>query len=114
MSISELNHFMTYVVDGWALFSLGSVSLGFISFVSRRIQEDIAAESLALSQGAGAAIKTGAKANVKIKVESKTNVEAKEIEAADAARLEEVAAVSEQLAKTKDIQSDGSSVSVSI
>lgn len=108
MSISELNHFMTYVVDGWALFSIGATSIGFISFVSRRIQEDIAAEALALSQGTEVDTEERVEADVEVAIESKA-----EIEAADAARLEEVAAVSEQLAKTKDTQSDGS-VSVSI
>ena len=92
MSISELNHFMTYVLDGWMLFSAGFISVSFISFVSKRIQEDLEAEALALVQAEEAAV-----------------------EEAEAARLEEVAAVSQQLAKTKnkDKQSDTSSVSVS-
>ncbi len=93
MSISELNHFMTYVLDGWFLFSAGSVSIGFVSFVSKRIQADLAAEALALTQS-----------------ESDAAVETDEVEAA---RLKEVAAVSEELAKTKTKQSDTSSVSVS-
>ncbi|EDX87055.1 hypothetical protein S7335_4762 [Synechococcus sp. PCC 7335] len=113
MSISELNHFMTYVIDGWALFSIGSISIGFISFVSRRIQEDIAAESLALSQKSEVEVIEGAEAKVETTVGSEAKAETEAIEAADAARLEEVAAVSEQLAKTKDTQPDGS-VSVSI
>ncbi len=50
MSISELNHFMTYVIEGWALLSLGSISIGFVSFVARRIQEDLEAEALALTE----------------------------------------------------------------
>ncbi len=108
MSISELNHFMTYVIDGWALFSVGFVSIGFVSFLARRIQEDIEAEALTLSEGVEeVAVET---ANVAV-------VEAASVEedttAADAARLEEVAVVSEQLAKTKESQSDSTSVSVS-
>ncbi|MEM8502658.1 MAG: hypothetical protein AAF716_05840 [Cyanobacteria bacterium P01_D01_bin.1] len=102
MSISELNHLMTYVIEGWALFSLGSVSLGFVSFVSRRIQEDLEAEALSQAD----------ETVVEADVELKAKVE--DVEAADVARLEEVAAVSEQLAKTNDSQSDGSSVSVSV
>ena len=92
MSISELNHFMTYVLDGWMLFSAGFIGISFISFVSKRIQEDLETEALALAQAEEAAV-----------------------EEAEAARLEEVAAVSQQLAKTKnrDQQSDTSSVSVS-
>ncbi|NJM98965.1 MAG: hypothetical protein HC800_19045 [Phormidesmis sp. RL_2_1] len=97
MSISELNHFMTYVLEGWMLFSAGFISIGFISFAARRIQEDIEAEALALA-------------------ESLHETEAITVE--DAARLEEVAVVSEQLAKNqlaknKGKQSDTSSVSVS-
>ena len=90
MSISELNHFMTYVLEGWMLLSGGFVGIGFISFVSKRIQEDLEAEAAQLAQSEGAA----------------------QVDA-DAARLEEVAAVSQQLAKNKDKQSDVSSVSVS-
>lgn len=104
MSISELNHFMTYVIEGWALLSLGSVSVGFVSFVSRRIQEDLEAEALALTEGVE-------------ETEDLALIEATPVEedlaAADAARLEEVAVVSEQLAKTKENQSDSPSVSVS-
>ncbi len=102
MSISELNQFMTYVLDGWLLFSASSVGIGFISFVSRRIQEDIEAENLVIAQATTEAAKVDA-------------------EVAEAARLEEVAAVSEQLAiskgknkrKSKGKQTDTSSVSVS-
>lgn len=92
MSISELNHFMTYVLDGWMLFSAGFIGISFISFVSKRIQEDLEAEALAITQAEKAAV-----------------------EEAEAARLEEVAAVSKRLAKSKvkDKQSDVSSVSVS-
>lgn len=89
MSISELNQFMTYVIEGWMLFSAGFISTTFVTFVSKRIQEDIeAAEQQALEE-------------------------------AESARLEEVAAVSEQLAQTKARvkdkakQSGASSVSVS-
>ncbi|MEL6554303.1 MAG: hypothetical protein AAFQ63_12680 [Cyanobacteria bacterium J06621_11] len=90
MSISELNHFMTYVLDGWMLFSAGFIGISFVSFVSKRIQEDLETEALALAQ-----------------------LEEAAVEEAEAARLEEVAAVSQQLAKNKDKQSDSSSVSVS-
>ncbi|MBE9063728.1 hypothetical protein [cf. Phormidesmis sp. LEGE 11477] len=104
MSISELNHFMTYVIDAWALLSIGSVSVGFISFVSRRIQEDIEAEKLALTEGVE-------------ETEDVALIEAApakaDLAAADAARLEEVAAVSEQLSKAKENQSDSTSVPVS-
>ena len=92
MSISELNHFMTYVIEGWMLFSAGFISTTFIAFVSKRIQEDIEAAELAELQAAE-------QAN----------------EERESARLEEVAAVSEQLAQTKEKnkQSGTSSVSVS-
>ena len=90
MSISELNHFMTYVIEGWMLFSAGFISTTFVAFVSKRIQEDIEAAELAELQATEQAEK-------------------------DVARLEEVAAVSEKLAQTKEKtkQSDTSSVSVS-
>ncbi|MEO1622403.1 MAG: hypothetical protein AAFU53_15400 [Cyanobacteria bacterium J06632_3] len=106
MSISELNHFMTYVLDGWILFSAGFVSIGFISFVSRRIQEDIEAEVLALAQAEQEAL-------VEAEGVSAIEEEAIEKEKVEAARLKEVAAVSEELAKTKSKQTDTSSVSVS-
>ncbi|MGB3293712.1 MAG: hypothetical protein WBB01_12055 [Phormidesmis sp.] len=93
MSISELNHFMTYVLEGWMLFSAGFISIGFVTFTARRIQEDIEAEALALAQAEG--------------------VSATVTAAEDSARLEEVAAVSEQLAKNREKQADASSVSVS-
>lgn len=90
MSISELNHFMTYVIEGWMLFSAGFISTTFVAFVSKRMQEDIAAAALAELQSA-------------------------EQTEEDVARLEEVAAVSEKLAQTKEKtkQSNTSSVSVS-
>lgn len=85
MSISELNHFMTYVIEGWMLFSAGFISTTFVAFVSKRIQEDIEAAQLQAA------------------------------EEAETVRLEEVAAVSEKLAQTKEKtkQSGTSSVSVS-
>lgn len=92
MSISELNHFMTYVLEGWMLLSGGFVGIGFISFLSKRIQEDLEAEAAKLAQ------------------EEKATVAQTD---PDTARLEEVAAVSEQLAKNKGKQSSSSSVSVS-
>jgi len=136
MSISELNHFMTYVLDGWMLFSAGFISVGFVSFVSKRIQEDIEAGALALAQA-----EAQAEGETVVEAESVSTIEAVSVaaakpslgktepsvdnidseapanepseEEAEAARLEEVAAVSEQLAKTKGKQTDTSSVSVS-
>ncbi|MEL7227593.1 MAG: hypothetical protein AAGL17_22870, partial [Cyanobacteria bacterium J06576_12] len=102
MSISELNHLMTYVLDGWLLFSAGFVSIGFISFVSKRIQEDLEAEALALAQA-----ETETVAETESVVETDAAVEQAEVDVAVAeseaeeARLKEVAAVSEELAKTK-------------
>ncbi len=139
MSVSELNHLMTYVIDGWMLFSAGFVGIAFVSFVSRRIQEDIAAESLALTQGqaqkeaqresaitpvsaAGkvTAIQTAAEApgpTAPSRESSSTPqdepADVDTVDAEEAARLEEVAAVSEKLSKTKEKQSGSSSVSVS-
>ncbi len=153
MSISELNQFMTYVIDGWLLFSVSSVGIGLVSFVSRRIQEDIEAENLAIAQTTEAPVSVTAAESATVqtasavqvaspapaapsdKVQSDSNQvsdatedtikeERDEVanEAAscadsdaleEAARLEEVAAVSERLAKNKGKQSDTSSVSVS-
>ncbi len=104
MSISELNHFMTYVIEGWALLSLGSISIGFVSFMARRIQEDLEAEALVLTESVEETEEVALVEAAPIKAD---------LVAADAARLEEVAAVSEQLAKTKENQSDSSSVPVS-
>ena len=129
MSVSELNQFMTYVLEGWMLFSAGFVSMGFISFATRRIQEDLEAEALALAQTASTAedvtegvtevdvevstaVNTTISADVTPKISPEAAVEAVEA-AKESARLEEVAAVSEQLAKAKGKQSDTSSVSVS-
>ena len=50
MSISELNHAMTYVIEGWMLFSAGLIGTNFVLFVSRRIQEDIEAAVIAQSE----------------------------------------------------------------
>lgn len=114
MSISELNHFMTYVLDGWLLFSAGFVGIGFISFASRRIQEDIEAEALALARSMEQAIEAAEDVNVSAAVaEEAVEVAAMDEETLDAARLEEVAVVSEQLARNRGKQSDTSSVSVS-
>ena len=104
MSISELNHFMTYVIEGWALLSLGSVSIGFVSFMARRIQEDLDAEALASTEGVEETEAVALTEAVPVETD---------LAAADAARLEEVAVVSEQLAKTKESQADSPSVSVS-
>ena len=137
MSVSELNHFMTYVIDGWMLFSAGFISIAFVSFVSRRIQEDIAAESLAQVAGqkekaqaekAIAPVNTPVNTTKKVTAaqpaaeadsssashaEPTNSAATADIAAAEAARLEEVAAVAEQLSKAKEKQSDSSSVSVS-
>mgnify|MGYP001791603961 CR=1 FL=1 len=154
MSISELNHFMTYVIDGWLLFSAGFISIGFVSFVSRRIQEDIEADALALAQQMEQAIESATTQSVETTVSEtakapvqQTTAEASappqpnpaphsptppadpgfpsedasdatdsdipEEDAVEAASLEEVAAVSEKLAKNRGKQSDTSSVSVS-
>lgn len=130
MSVSELNQFMTYVLEGWMLFSAGFVSIGFISFATRRIQEDLEAEALALAQTASTAkdvtegvtevdvevstaANTTVSADITPKISPESAVEAAVEAAKESARLEEVAAVSEQLAKTKGKQSDTSSVSVS-
>ena len=127
MSVSELNHFMTYVIDGWMLFSAGFIGIAFTSFVSRRIQEDIAAETAALAQGeaqgeeAIAPVSTSKKVTaIQPAAEVPASSPTHQAEATDhaeteedAARLEEVAAVSEKLSKTKEKQSGSSSVSVS-
>ncbi len=127
MSISELNHFMTYVLEGWMLFSAGFISIGFVTFTARRIQEDIEAEALALAQAEGVSESvTEAVAVTPTQLVLATEVpkphaplassggaESFAEEAEDSARLEEVAAVSEQLAKNREKQSDASSVSVS-
>ena len=105
MSVGELNQLMTYVTEGWMLFSLGFVSIGFVSFVSRRIQEDLEAEAVALAN----------EQTDKATAEDVAAVDVAAVDVAveDEARLEEVAAVSEQLAKTKSKQAESSSVSVS-
>lgn len=123
---------MTYVLDGWILFSAGFVSIGFISFVSKRIQEDLEAEALALTQSENEAVidtesvsetkavsvtsaksSSGAEKPSADEADPKTPSDEQSEEEVEAARLEEVAAVSEQLAKTKGKQTDTSSVSVS-
>lgn len=154
MSVGELNHLMTYVIDGWMLFSAGFIGIEFVSFVSRRVQEDIEAEAVALKQASeqteavsvAEAVETTvaqpAAQTVSVSTEApsapaqnlptapkaetkappseqngdelfgeEADLEALTVE--DEARLEEVAAVSEKLAKTKNKQADTSSVSVS-
>ena len=95
MSVHELNQLMTYAVEGWMLFSAGFIGTTFVSFVAKRIQEDIAAAELAQAE---------------LQIDAQT-VAPSDVE--EAARLEEVAAVSEKLAKEKEQQPDASSVSVS-
>ncbi len=126
MSVSELNQFMTYVIEGWMLFSAGFVSIGFISFAARRIQEDLEAEALALAQTESTLegvtdvnttvdtlVKPTDNVTVSADITPPASPESAMEAAKESARLEEVAAVSEQLAKTKGKQSDTSSVSVS-
>ena len=121
MSVGELNQLMTYVVDGWMLFSVGFIGFEFVSFVSRRIQEDIEADAVALANQQSVAAGVTETAEVTVAETVEVTVENADLEnptvedllIEDAARLEEVAAVSEQLAKTKSKQSDASSVSVS-
>ncbi len=138
MSVHELNHLMTYVIEGWMLFSAGFTSVAFVSFVARRIQEDEAAIAQANAQLEAQTqsisetedLTVTAVAPVSRAVESSkapktpapkapksspsdTGDEQLADEAEEAARLEEVAAVSEKLAKAKEKQSNASSVSVS-
>jgi hypothetical protein len=97
MSVHELNQLMTYVVEGWMLFSAGFISTTFIAFVSRRIAEDMEAAGLTLEE---------------VQTMTQSDEAIAQAAAAEAVRLEEVAAISEKLAKEKEKQS-GSSVSVS-
>ena len=155
MSVGELNQLMTYVTEGWMLFSVGFIGIELVSFVSRRIQEDIDAEALALKEAQTDEVSvTEAVEGAISQAESSTQVqpasvsteapqpfapeisappkpefsappaeqdgdgsseeaESEDLTVEDEARLEEVAAVSEQLAKTKNKQSDSPSVSVS-
>ncbi len=123
MSVHELNQLMTYVVEGWMLFSAGFIGTTFVSFVSKRIQEDIAAAELAQAESqidAQADSQTVAPsegvaevAKVAVPNEQTDEVLAEEIDIEEATRLEEVAAVSKKLAKEKEQQPSGSSVSVS-
>ncbi|MGB3298172.1 MAG: hypothetical protein WBA76_07870 [Phormidesmis sp.] len=131
MSVHELNQMMTYITEGWMLFSAGFIGTTFISFVSRRIQEDIEAAELAQTDG-----QSSQSSNLQVESQQVTSavaptvaptatVEAppaneqtdealaEEIDAEEIARLEEIAAVSEKLAKEKEQQSNASSVSVS-
>jgi hypothetical protein len=114
MSVHELNQLMTYVVEGWMLFSAGFISTTFIAFVSRRIAEDMEAAGLTLEEIEAAAIAQPSK-GIALS-ESQTLAQSDEViaqaAAAETIRLEEVAVVSEKLAKEKEKQS-GSSVSVS-
>ncbi len=136
MSVSELNHLMTYVIEGWMLFSAGFISIAFVSFVARRVQEDVEAAELAQIEGqaaslsgsesvtvteaaAGAAIQSAnqtvpkPKASPAKKTDELLGEEKILDEEKEKARLEEVVAISKKLAKDKDKQSNTSSVSVS-
>jgi hypothetical protein len=106
MSVSDLNHFMTYVIEGWMLFSAGFISTSFVSFVLRRVQEDAEAAKLALAEAETLTLSATVAEPIAL-------APVVEIDEAEAARLEEVAAVSEQLAKNKEKQSSSGSVSVS-
>ncbi len=144
MSVSELNELMTYVVEGWMLFSAGFIGTTFVAFVSKRIQEDMEAAELAQSEKQSEGLIEGLIEGVSAEL-SESVVEAVEVtapqsieaapsmspsisspsisteggeenmavDADEAARLEEVAAVSDKLAKEKQKQS-GSSSSVSV
>lgn len=114
MSVHELNQLMTYVVEGWMLFSAGFISTTFIAFVSRRIAEDMEAAGLTLEEIEAAAITQPSKGIALEEVQTMTQSDdaIAQAAAAEAVRLEEVAAISEKLAKEKEKQS-GSSVSVS-
>ena len=157
MTVGELNHLMTYVTEGWMLFSIGFIGIEFVSFVSRRIQEDIAADQLALKEAQTEEVSVTEAAESAVTQRETQAVSMAEVPSSspetsldkpftpepppapkadfsksdsgaenasddaapealteeDEARLEEVAAVSEQLAKTKNKQSDSPSVSVS-
>ncbi len=120
MSVHELNQLMTYVVEGWMLFSAGVISTTFIAFVSRRIAEDMEAAALTLADVQTAALPERVAESVTESVTEALSDEAMATpskgiavqEAAEAARLEEIAVISEKLAKEKEKQ-PGSSVSVS-
>jgi hypothetical protein len=109
MSVHELNQLMTYVVEGWMLFSAGFISTTFIAFVSRRIAEDMEAAGLTLAEAEAAVIALSESEGQTLTLSDEAIAQTAE---AEAIRLEEVAAVSEKLAKEKEKQS-GSSVSVS-
>ena len=152
MSVSELNHLMTYVIEGWMLFSAGFTSIAFVSFVAKRVQEDIEAAELAQTEGQaeGQTVQLNESQTVTVaetvepaiaqtasapkaqtpkaqtpapkKSAPKTPLaqntdevlgEEAIADETEKARLKEVAAVSEKLAKIKDKQSGSSSVSVS-
>lgn len=149
MSVGELNQLMTYVIEGWMLFSAGFTSIAFVSFVARRVQEDAQAAELAQVEGQTESLVTSEEVTVAEAVEmavaqkaakpkaqqprskkskpkqSKPETppaedtdeslgeEAIVDEEKEKARLEEVSAVSEKLAKAKEKQSSASSVSVS-
>ncbi len=149
MSVGELNQLMTYVIEGWMLFSAGFTSIAFVSFVARRVQEDAEAAELTQLEGQTESIveskavtvtetvemavaQTAAKPKAQTPKPKKSEPKQSNPEAPPAqntdeslgeetivdeekekARLEEVAAVSEKLAKAKEKQSSASSVSVS-
>jgi hypothetical protein len=114
MSIHELNQLMTYVLEGWMLFSAGLISTTFVAFVSRRIAEDREAATLRLADVQMSALPEGVAESVAEIVSEVQSDEAIAAQAAaEEARLAEIAAVSEKLAKEKEKQSNSSSVSVS-
>lgn len=140
MSVGELNELMTYVIEGWMLFSAGFTSVAFVSFVARRIQEDEAAiaqanaqldaqvesvsetEELTVTTAVTQTVASSKPAATPTPKLSKPKPEPSQAdpsdealaeEADEAARLEEVAAVSEKLVREKEKQSSTSAVSVS-
>jgi hypothetical protein len=116
MSVHELNQFMTYVVEGWMLFSAGLISTTFIAFVARRIQEDSEAAQLSLLEAQTSVLNESVTALQSAEaIQSTQSAQSTQLAQSteESARLEEVAAVSEKLAKEKEKQSNSSSVSVS-
>ncbi|MBE9079918.1 hypothetical protein IQ241_21945 [Romeria aff. gracilis LEGE 07310] len=86
MTISALNHLMSYVIEGWMILSAASVSFGFVRYVARQVQAE---ERAAQAERELAAL-----------------------QAAEAQRVAERAAVSEKLEKEKQAAAK-TSVSVS-
>ena len=87
MTVEVLNHMMTYVIEGWAIMSATSLSVGFtLSFLTR------------------------AKNGLKAKEAAAARAKAEEV--SNAERVAEVTAVAEKYAKSTDKQQIKSSVKV--